>query len=75
MPNCECIDPGCPVCKGKCERKAKMCLLRVDMEDETGTLFCNGCGEDAFGSGLFTISVGAWIRATRKRLPVQRRRG
>ncbi len=67
MVKCECADPGCPVCFGKCDKKAVMCLLRVDMEDITGTLFCQGCGEDAMESGLFRPSVKAWIAATRKK--------
>lgn len=53
---CECSDPGCPVHEGKssCDQKATHLLYRVDMEDQTGTAFCAGCGEDAFDSGLFT---------------------
>lgn len=50
---CECADSGCPKCKGKCERKAMQTLYRVDMEDRTGTRFCNECAEDAYESGLF----------------------
>lgn len=64
---CECSDPGCPACKGKCTHNAKSCLVRVDMEDETGTLFCDKCAADAMDSGLFSESVKGWITATRKR--------
>ena len=68
MTTCECSDPGCPVHKGesKCDNKARYCLLRVDIEDETGTLMCMSCGEDAEDSGLFRSDVGAWIKATKK---------
>ncbi len=61
---CECSDPECPVCHGKCENAPEMCLSRVDMEDKTGTLFCEGCGDDAFESGIFKHNVKAWIAAT-----------
>lgn len=66
MAKCECSDPGCPVCKGKCDKRATHALVRVDMEDLTGTLFCEPCGADAFESGLFRRSVKAFISATRK---------
>jgi hypothetical protein len=69
MASCECSDPGCPVCKGKCTNKAKSCLSRIDMEDITGTLFCRGCGEDAFESGLFTENIKGWIAGTRAKVP------
>lgn len=63
--NCECTDPGCPACRGKCDKRATMCLLRVDMEDRTGVLFCDKCGSDAMESGVFSDhNVRAWIRAT-----------
>lgn len=29
-------------------------LYRVDMDDESGTLFCEHCAEDAMESGVFT---------------------
>jgi len=32
-------------------------LYRVDMEDVTGTAFCEACADDAFASGLFTDST------------------
>lgn len=74
MANCECSDPGCPECRGKCPKKARICLVRIDMEDKTGTLFCNPCGQDALESGLFREDIGAWIRATRKTPPIPKRR-
>lgn len=51
---CECQDPNCPVCHGKCRRKQYSTLYRVDMEDLSGTGFCRECSEDAFNSGLFS---------------------
>ena len=53
---CECSDKQCPACKGKCKRIARTVLYRVDMEDVTGTAFCNMCADDAMESGLFTDS-------------------
>lgn len=50
---CECDDPGCPACKGKCREVAVVCMRRVDMADETGVLFCEGCSEDAADAGVF----------------------
>lgn len=67
MAKCECSDPGCPVCKGECKNTATQCLVRVDMEDQTGTLMCDGCADDAFESGLFRGSVSLFIQATRKK--------
>lgn len=66
---CECVDKGCPVHQGvpECSEKARACLVRVDMEDETGTLMCQGCAEDAMDSGVFAVSVKGWIAATRRR--------
>ena len=49
---CECTDPGCQ-CGGVCAEDASAILFRVDMEDETGTPFCECCAEDATASGLF----------------------
>lgn len=69
MSKCECSDPGCPVHNGRssCNKVAKQCLVRVDMEDKTGTLFCFDCAEDAMESGVFGgHSVGHWIEATKK---------
>lgn len=67
---CECGDVGCPVHKGKehCEKGARVCLRRVDMDDETGTLFCEACAADAQDSGLFgDHDIKAWIHATKGR--------
>lgn len=52
---CECADPVCPfhVGEAKCEESGSVVLFRIDQTDETGTLFCEECAEDAFGSGLF----------------------
>ena len=50
---CECSDPGCPECKGDCNRRALSTVYRVDMKDETGTPMCNRCAEDAMDSGVF----------------------
>lgn len=50
---CECSDPGCPVCGGRCRKPSRTVLYRSDMEDETGTPMCNGCADDAMESGLF----------------------
>jgi len=54
---CECADHACPVCKGNCRQVATGILYRVDMDDVTGTAFCEGCGEDAMESGLFTAAA------------------
>lgn len=58
---CECADPGCPIHAGidqshcpPCKRLATTILYRIDMDDTTGTAFCNECAEDAMDSGLFT---------------------
>jgi hypothetical protein len=61
---CECSDPGCPVCHGHCSNAARTNLLRIDMNDEGGTLFCNACADDALASGVFREDRGAYIRAT-----------
>ena len=53
-PTCECADPQCPVCHGHCETHIAITPFRIDMEDLTGTDFCQECGEDAFDSGVFT---------------------
>ena len=51
---CECSDPGCPKCQGHCHKLAVTRLCRVDMEDTDGTWFCDSCGDDAIGAGVFT---------------------
>lgn len=68
---CECSDRGCPCHNGseECAKRATCCLIRVDMHDETGTLFCEECATDAMESGLFRENVKAWIRATRRSKP------
>jgi hypothetical protein len=57
---CECSDPGCPEHKGdsECIHPGLSVLYRIDMLDYTGTLFCEKCGQDAIGSGLFTVGEG-----------------
>jgi len=57
--DCECGDKGCPVHQGEetCNLNAAVQLFRVDMDDQTGTLMCEKCAEDAFDSGLFTDST------------------
>lgn len=50
---CECGDPGCPVCHGKCHKPARTAVYRSDMDDETGTPMCDGCASDCMNSGLF----------------------
>lgn len=54
---CECADPKCPVHYGQsqCVNRAAEILYRVDMEDRTGTAFCQECADDAFDSGMFTV--------------------
>ena len=57
--DCECSDPGCP--KGHaetCVAQATQQLHRIDMDDETGVLFCDECGADALDSGVFTDASG-----------------
>jgi len=54
---CECSDPGCPVHSNQTECTATgiAIVLRIDMEDETGTLMCEDCASDAMKSGVFTV--------------------
>lgn len=54
---CHCSDPGCRACGGECGCDSTTTLYRVDMDDETGTPFCDGCAEDAMESGLFTSNA------------------
>lgn len=51
---CECADPGCPACTGKCKRPSVLTLWRVDMADRSGVRVCEACGEDCMESGVFT---------------------
>jgi len=52
---CECCDRGCPVhlSFAGCRNEATTVLYRFDMNDETGTMFCDQCAVDALESGLF----------------------
>lgn len=52
---CECTDSGCPVHEGKedCGRRGNGTVYRVDMEDNTGTVMCAACADDAMQSGVF----------------------
>lgn len=56
---CECTDPGCGHCEGRCEKRGTTTLYRVDMDDYSGTLMCRGCTDDAWESGLFTDDTDA----------------
>lgn len=54
---CECYDSGCAAPNHRtqrCQSAAITVLYRIDMDDVTGTRFCDGCAEDAMESGLFT---------------------
>ena len=62
MRRCKCGDSGCPVCRGSCENRPTIVLVRVDMEDYNGTCMCAGCANDALESGLFRADIGAKIR-------------
>lgn len=50
---CLCKDPNCPICKGKCHKRAKFVVYCLDMEDKTGTPMCEECTDDAMYSGIF----------------------
>lgn len=52
---CECCDSGCPIHEGEgqCNNIGAVLVFRIDMDDETGTLMCEGCADDALESGLF----------------------
>lgn len=52
---CECADRGCKAHTGKadCFETGYTILYRIDMHDETGTVMCEACTDDAFSSGLF----------------------
>lgn len=52
---CECCDELCPVHRGEeCQEEGTLTLYRVDMDDVSGTVFCDECAEDALSSGLYT---------------------
>jgi hypothetical protein len=53
---CQSSDRGCPAHPGIsfCIQPASTTLFRIDMEDQTGTAFCDACAEDAMNSGLFS---------------------
>lgn len=52
---CECSDVGCSVHIGQsCVLRNEQTLYRIDMDDWTGTRFCEKCASDAMDSGLFT---------------------
>jgi len=52
---CMCSDPDCPIHRGmrQCMHEATCTAYRVDMSDESGTLMCDECANDAMKSGLF----------------------
>jgi hypothetical protein len=56
---CECADSGCPMHENTnlCDCLANVILYRIDMDDYTGTAFCDDCANDATMSGLFTDSL------------------
>lgn len=56
MLRCECGDPYCPVHYREvtCPLPPTQTLYRIDLEDETGMRFCDGCADDAWESGVFT---------------------
>lgn len=58
LQNCECSDRLCPAHKGSenCVERAIVILYRIDMEDNTGTAFCEACASDALDTGLFSDS-------------------
>ena len=62
---CECFDTGDnhPINNSgrdglQCTRKASATLYRIDMEDNSGTRFCEECASDAMVSGVFTDELG-----------------
>ena len=58
---CECHDKGCTAEMHteakRCGQLATVILYRVDMEDQTGTAFCEGCADDAAMSGVFAYQA------------------
>lgn len=63
---CECADPKCPVCQGHCDNRASTNLKRIDMDDKSGTMFCEGCAQDALNSGVFTDNLPGYIAGTKR---------
>lgn len=57
---CECADHACPHHPGRDCSNVGVCstLYRRDMADDTGTVFCASCSEDAWDSGLYTDHSG-----------------
>lgn len=53
LDTCECSDPQCPACFGQCTNPATVTLYRIDMQDETGTRFCEDCASDAMDADVF----------------------
>ena len=55
---CQCSNPECPVHSGinKCANEATTCLYHMDMQEESGTMMCEGCASHAFDEGLFSAS-------------------
>ena len=52
---CECSDPLCEAHRGAaCASAGEWLLYRIDMQDETGTLFCEDCASCADSCGLYT---------------------
>jgi hypothetical protein len=62
---CECADPACPACGGRCQNRASTNLKRIDMDDLTGTMFCSACAEDALSSGLFARNISGYVTGSR----------
>ena len=56
---CECSDAGCHAHPHRpaCNQTGTTLLYRVDMEDPTGTLFCEDCAADTMESGLFATEA------------------
>lgn len=55
---CECYDradkhPHISAFNAQCTNKAACTLFRTNIEDNTGTRFCNHCADDAMSSGFF----------------------
>lgn len=66
---CECFDTQCPIHPGQpCHDEAVTTLYRIDMMDRSGTRFCEGCAEDAMGSGLFTNEAIDFVREVDQRI-------